>query len=65
MNMSYGFLDIVEDLIESLIVSAEAVADLLCPFCNRGTVHRVFRENPDGSYDEVALKCKKCDRNLY
>jgi hypothetical protein len=66
--MSYGILDnIIEDLenlMEHLIEAAEALLDYLCPFCHGQHVHRLFRENPDGSYDEVGLKCVKCKKML-
>lgn len=66
--MSYGIIEDIlndlEDLAFDLIMAAEALKDLLCPFCHRQTVHKLFRENGDGSYDEVGLKCRKCNRIL-
>jgi hypothetical protein len=58
----YGFVDFIEDLAEDLIVAAERLVGYLCPFCHRPTVHRLFRENPDSSYDEVGLKCSACKK---
>jgi ribosomal protein L37AE/L43A len=58
----YGLVDFIEDLIEELIMAAEVLIDYLCPFCRRKTVHRLFRENPDGAYDEVGLRCSHCKK---
>jgi hypothetical protein len=57
-------LNDLEDLVQDLIMAAEAIERFLCPFCHRATVHRLFRENGDGSYDEVGLKCRKCKKIL-
>jgi molybdenum cofactor biosynthesis enzyme MoaA len=63
MDNCYG-KDLIEELIEELIIAVEALRDFLCPFCHRATVHKVFRENPDASFDEVGLHCRKCKRML-
>ncbi len=62
-DLCYG-IDLIEELLEELIIALEVLKDILCPICHQQTVHRVFRENPDGSYDEVGLHCKKCKRML-
>ena len=62
-DICYG-IDLIEELLEELIVGLEAIKGFLCPFCHRQTVHHVFRENPDGSYDQVGLKCKACDKSI-
>lgn len=63
--MSYGIIEDIlndlEDLGFELIMAAEALKNVLCPRCHRATVHRIFRENPDGSYDDVGIKCRKCN----
>jgi hypothetical protein len=64
MNDSCYGADLIEELIEELIVAVEALVGFLCPFCHRATVHKVYRENPDGAYDEVGLKCRKCKKML-
>jgi hypothetical protein len=67
-NTMYGIPEILlndlEDLLQDLIMSEEALFQFLCPFCHRATVHRLFRENGDGSYDEVGLRCRKCKHTL-
>lgn len=57
-------LNDLEDLLQDLIMAEKAIERLLCPFCHRATVHALYRENPDGSYDEVGEKCRKCKRIL-
>ena len=62
-EQSYGKLvDFIEDLIEDLIEAEEVLEHYLCHFCGTETVHRLFRENPDSSFDEVGLRCSKCKR---
>ena len=67
-NSMYGIpeeiLNGLEDLLQDLIMAEKAILNFLCPFCHRATVHKLFRENPDGSYDDVGLKCRKCKRIL-
>lgn len=62
-DLCYG-IDLIEELLEDMILALEALKDILCPHCHTQTVHRVFRDNPDGSYDDVGLKCKKCMKML-
>ena len=59
----YG-VDLIKELLEDIFVAELAIIDLLCPHCQKPTVHHIFRENPDSSYDEVGLKCKSCQRTL-
>ena len=59
----YGkLLDIIEDLVEDLILAEELLDSYFCPHCSHSAVQRLFRENPDGSFDEVGLKCCKCKK---
>lgn len=62
-DFCYG-VDLMEELVEELIVAVEVLKNYLCPLCHRATVHKVFRENGDSSYDEVGLKCRKCNKML-
>ena len=64
MNDSCYGVDLIEEILDELIIAVEIIKGFLCPFCHRATVHKVFRENPDGSYDEVGLKCRKCNKML-
>jgi hypothetical protein len=60
--MSYGNLDcLIDELLEFLIMADVAILDYFCPLCARQTVHRMYRENPDGGYDEVGIKCRSCN----
>lgn len=59
----YGKLvDFIEDLIEALIEAEKVLEHYFCHHCKTETVHRLFRENPDGSFDEVGLKCHTCKK---
>jgi hypothetical protein len=61
----YGkLLEIIEDLVEDLILAEEILEHYICHHCQKETVHRLFRENPDGSFDEVGLKCHNCGKTL-
>lgn len=60
--------NIIEDIeheINELIMSTIALIDYFCPFCHKESVHRMFHENPDGSYDDVGLKCKNCGASVW
>ena len=53
----------IEEVLAEIIFLAEtALAGLMCHHCHRMTVHEMFRENPDGSIDEVGKKCRKCGK---
>jgi len=55
-------LDFLEQLLEELIIAVDILIGILCPLCGSQSLHQVFRENPDGSYDEVGMKCHKCNK---
>jgi len=64
--MDYNFVEELEELIEEIaeiiFLAEEAIEHLWCRRCNRKTVHKAYRENPDGGIDEVGLKCRKCGK---
>ena len=64
MNMDCYGIDLIEELLEEFILALEVLKGYLCPYCNAESVHQVFRENGDGSYDEVGLHCLKCKKML-
>ena len=57
-----GIIDFIEDFVECLIMAEEVLAHYFCPYCRKESVHRLFRENPDGAYDEVGLQCHNCKK---